>query len=126
MVDLALKQYRFYCFINLAWYAIFILLCIFSLFILKTGSPNPEILPEEQVSTFRVILLGAAIYGWIFFAVTMFLMKPVRSHKWWLGAYINICLGITTCCLAPLCIPMAIKWNSKEVKDYFSSQPFEL
>ena len=126
MVERALKQYRFYCFINLAWYALLIVLCIGSLMYLKQGSPNPDTIPEDQVSTLRITFIGMGAYAWVFFLVTYFLMKPVRTSKWWLGAFINICLGITTCCLAPICIPMAIQWNSEEVKDYFNKQSFEL
>ena len=126
MVERVLKQYRIYCYINLAWYALLILLCITSVLTIKSGTPNPDILPEDQIPMIRGTLVGLAIYGWIFFVLTLFLMKPVRSSKWWLGAFINICLGVSTCCLAPFCIPMAIRWNSKEVKDYFNQQSFEI
>ena len=125
MVERALKQYRIYCFINLAWYALVILLGITMVLVLKNGTPNPETIPEEQIGSLRVVSACLAGYGWIFFLLTVFLMKPVRTSKWWLGAFLNICFGISTCCLAPLCIPMAISWNSKEVKDYFSKPSFE-
>lgn len=126
MVERALKQYRIYCFINLAWYALLIILCIGMSLFLKSGTPNPDVLPDDQIPSFRATLVGMAIYGWIFFALTLFLMKPVRTHKWWLGAFINILLGVSTCCLAPLCIPMALRWNSKEVREYFNHHSFEI
>lgn len=126
MVEQALKRYRLYCFVNLAWYALLILLCITFVLLLKGGSPNPEILPEDQVASMRWTLIFMLVYSWVFFVITLYLMKPVRTAKWWMGALINICLGISTCCLAPLCIPMAIQWNSKEVKDYFQPRSFEL
>lgn len=126
MVERALKQYRLYCFINLVWYALLILLCITMVLVLKNGSPNPDVIPEDQISTLRGVLVGFAAYAWVFFVVTLFLMKPVRTNKWWMGAFINICFGISTCILAPLCIPMAITWNSKEVKAYFNQQSFEI
>jgi hypothetical protein len=94
--------------------------------VLKNGSPNPELLPEDQISNLRLTFFGTAVYGWIFFTVTLFMIKPVRNRRWWLGAFINICVGISTCCLAPFCIPLAIKWNSPDVRDYFNRQSFEL
>jgi hypothetical protein len=94
--------------------------------VLNNGTPNQEILPEDQIPMFRWALIGMAAYGWTFFALTIFLMKPVRNNKWWLGAFINICLGVTTCCLAPYCLPLAINWNSKEVKNYFDPQSFDI
>jgi hypothetical protein len=94
--------------------------------LLKNGNPSPDVIPDDQIPMLCGTLIGMAAYGWIFFVVTLFLMKPVRSHKWWLGAFINICLGVSTCCLAPICIPMAIKWNSQEVKDYFTKPSFEV
>ena len=125
MIERALKQYRLYCYINLAWYALLIVLCIGMALFLRGGTPDPDTLPAEQVPAIRNTLIGMAAYGWIFFAATLFMMKPVRTHKWWLGAFINVCLGVSTCCLAPFCIPLAIKWNSKEVKDYFEKHTFE-
>jgi hypothetical protein len=93
MIERALKQYRIYCFINLAWYALLIVLCIGSLIYLRQGNPSPEALSDDQLPALRTTFIGMAAYAWIFFLATYFLMKPVRSGKWWLGAYINICLG---------------------------------
>ncbi len=126
MVERALKQYRIYCFINLAWYALLIILCITMVLVLKNGTPDPEVLPQDQVASIRGTLVWLAAYAWIFFALTLFMMKPVRTTKWWLGAFINILLGVSTCCLAPLCLPMAVRWNSKEVREYFSNPSFEI
>ena len=126
MVERALKQYRIYCIINLTWYALLILLCITMIVLLRGGSPAPDVLLNDQIPSFRGTLIGMAVYAWIFFAVTLFVMKPVRTHKWWVGAMVNICIGISTICLAPLCIMMAIRWNSKEVKDYFNPSSFEV
>jgi hypothetical protein len=126
MVERAIKQYRVYCYINLAWYALLIILCIGMAIALKDGNPAPDVLPEDQIPTLRGTMVGMAIYGWIFFALTLFLMKPVRTTKWWMGSFINICLGVSTCFLAPFCIPMAIRWNSKEVRDHFNQQSFEI
>lgn len=126
MVERALKQYRIYCFINLAWYALLILLCITMVLLIKNGSPNPDILPEDQIAGLKWFFIGMAVYGWIFFALTLMYMRPTRTMKWWLGAFLNICFGIGTCILAPFCIHLALKWNSKEVREYFSQHSFEI
>jgi hypothetical protein len=94
--------------------------------LIKNGSPNPEVLSQDQIPGLKGVLIGMAVYGWIFFTLTLVYMKPVRTSKWWLGALINICCGISTCILTPFCIQLALKWNSKEVKDYFSHHSFEL
>jgi hypothetical protein len=78
-------------------------------FALKDGNPAPDVLPQDQIPMLRGTMIGMSVYGWIFFALTLFLMKPVRTHKWWMGAFINICLGVPRTSLYPHGNPVELK-----------------
>ncbi|MBS1702521.1 MAG: hypothetical protein JST12_12720 [Armatimonadetes bacterium] len=94
--------------------------------VLREGTVDLSQIPPDQIAMLRGSLIFLGIYSWILFAMNLAILKPQRTHKWWMGAFINICVGISTCCLAPLCIPLAIKWNSKEVREYFNPVSFDL
>lgn len=125
MVESALKLYRIYCILNLVWYALLILTSITLVLFLRSGTLDLSQIPADQIQLLNGCLIFLAAYSWILFAVTLTLMKPVRTSKWWLGAFFNICVGISTCFLAPLCIPLALRWNSPTVKAYFATPPIE-
>ena len=68
----------------------------------------------------------AKIMGTIFIAMSAplaiatalpFFVKPVP----WLWVYdlVIICLGMTSCCFMPACIPLLIFWIKPETKQYF-------
>lgn len=121
MVEQALKLYRIYCYLNLVWYALLILVSVTLVLFLRTGTVDLSAVSPDQIQTLYGSLIFLAAYSWVFFALTLFVMKPVRTSKWWVGAYFNIIVGAFSCCLVPLCFPLAVKWNSKEVREYFNA-----
>lgn len=122
MIEKTLRLYRFYCYLNLIWYAALTLFSITTILVLKKGDFPGEVIDKDQSTMLLKLLFMMLIMSWVFFAITLTMMKPVRTRKWWIGGSMNIYLGITTCCLAPFCIPLAIKWNAQEFKDYFDEE----
>ena len=126
MVERTLKLYRIYCYINLIWYALLSLGSITMVLFLRMTSIDLSQVPADQMTLLNNSLIFLAIVSWIFFATTLSVMKPVRTRKWWLGGFMNICLGVTTCCLAPFCLPLAFMWNAPEFKAHFNPASFDV
>lgn len=126
MVERTLKLYRIYCYVNLIWYGVTSLGSITLVLFLRQTTLDLSALPPEQLTLLNGLLVFLAAVCWIFFALTLGVMKPSRTKKWWLGGFLNICLGISTCCLAPLCIPLAIMWSNPDFKRYFEPASFDL
>jgi len=52
-------------------------------------------------------------------AIGVGLLAPRR--KWgWVYALVVICLGLTSCCTMPACIPLLIFWLKPETKAYYN------
>jgi uncharacterized membrane protein len=58
-------------------------------------------------------LIGATIY-------LIALMLPRRGWAWVYGLVV-ICLGMTSACCLPACIPLLIYWFQPDVKAYFNT-----
>ena len=52
----------------------------------------------------------------------LFAMVPFLPRRRWVWTYnlVMICIGLTSCCCLPVCIPILIFWLKPEVKSYFS------
>jgi hypothetical protein len=126
MIDKTLRAYRFYCWLNVVWY---VLIGSFGMGCFIFGgqlSIDIDGVSVERVTLLRNSGLILAIIGLVFGVGSVLLMRQRSTEKTWLFHFLNICLGITTCCLSPFCIWLAIRWNSKEIKDYFARAKFEL
>lgn len=74
-----------------------------------------EMAASDACITGAVMLLG----GGVFF---VFGLLPLifRPRPWlWVYDLIVICLGLTSCCFWPICIPLIIFWIKPETKQYF-------
>ena len=61
------------------------------------------------------LFIGVVLF--ILFAAVPFLPK----RRWvWTYNIVMICIGLTSCCFLPFCIPMLIFWLKPELKSYFS------
>jgi hypothetical protein len=70
--------------------------------------------------------LEAQILGWIFIGISIplfivsilpFLLKP---KPWvWIYDLVIICIGMTSGCFLPICIPLLIFWIKPETQAYF-------
>lgn len=58
--------------------------------------------------------LGAVFF--IIFAAALFL--PPKPYNWIVGIVL-ICLGMTSCCFLPICVPLLIYWIKPETKAFF-------
>lgn len=117
-----LRLYDFYVWLNLVWYGLIFLLGVLAI---RVQLP-PDDFDELAQRTLRICGGVFCLIGVIFFGISMKLKSPERTKAGWMIAFINICLGISTCILAPFCIFLAMKWNQVEFRDEFIRETFEL
>jgi hypothetical protein len=101
-----------YCWILCIMYFVVMAVAI----IMLVGDPAKFGVPAAQACFQGVFLL---LVGGIFFAAGL-LPLLLRPRPWlWVYDLIVICLGLTSCCFWPICIPLIIFWIRPEVKQYF-------
>ena len=116
-----LRLYKVYIGLNLLWYTLIFILGVISFQIVL--DPNDLAYADGVLKVSGVILI---LIGALFFLLTLLTSKPKRNQAGWMTAFINICLGITSCLLTPFCIYLAIQWNHPEFKSEFLQQEFQL
>lgn len=108
----------------MAWYAFLCFLGFAGLFLSRTA--DPEVLPPENRGVFQIASFALVVMGVVFGLTNLSLMRQPRSPKAHLAHFVNICLGISTCLLAPYCIWLAMRWQQPDLKAYFDQQDFKL
>ncbi|NNE91754.1 MAG: hypothetical protein HKN23_08915 [Verrucomicrobiales bacterium] len=83
---------------------------------------DPSMTEEDRLG----MIVGGAVYlvlGLVFLVVFLipFFLKP--SPGAWVYDIVLICIGLTSVCLLPACIPLLIFWMKPEVKQHFGRQP---
>jgi hypothetical protein len=104
------------------WYVVY---CIFmALLYLATAAVGIVFLfvePDREMSAAEAKIMGSVfiILGLVFFvpyALAPFL--PRKSWVWVLGLVL-ICIGLTSTCCLPACIPLLIFWLKPEMKAFY-------
>jgi hypothetical protein len=69
-----------------------------------------------------------ALAGWMFLPtgigfglLNVWLFRVRRRGQEWAMHLGNIVLGVASCCLTPVCLPLMLAWLRPEVKEWFSS-----
>jgi hypothetical protein len=117
MHESTLKAYRFYVWLNVVWYLCVAGFGIFTIVMSNSLAANPiegQELPTDFLRGAGMLLIGISI---VFGILAIGVLKQPVNEKTWMVHFVNICMGITTCCLAPFCIWMAIRWNSPEFRE---------
>jgi uncharacterized membrane protein HdeD (DUF308 family) len=69
-----------------------------------------------EVRVQGIIMLALGIVLFFLFAAALFF--PRKPWNWTFGIVL-ICLGMTSCCCLPACIPLLIYWIKPETKAYY-------
>ena len=123
-MEKTLKHYQIYCWLNCAWYGFLCFWGFAGLALARTA--DSEALPEDSRGIFQAASFVLVVMGVGFGLANLSLMRQPKTPKAHLAHFINICIGISTCLLAPYCIWLAIRWQSPDVKAYFDQQEFKL
>jgi len=97
------------------------ILCIMY-FLVMIGSVISFFVPRDaEMPPVVVYITGGAVLfiGGILFVVGL-LPLILRPRPWlWVYDLVVICIGFTSACFWPICIPLLIFWIKPEVKQYF-------
>jgi hypothetical protein len=92
------------------------LLCVGASIILFVVDPGELEMGTAEAMVMGVVLLGTGLLCFVASLLPLFL-KP---RPWvWVYDLVVICIGMTSACFIPLCVPLLIFWIKPEVKAHF-------
>lgn len=105
------------------WYRIYLaILTVLYAAVSVLGVVLVVVKPESRLyEPSEVLLLGGlyAVLGAIFFIIfAAALFLPPKPYNWIVGIVL-ICVGMTSCCFLPICVPLLIYWIKPETKAFF-------
>ena len=104
------------------WYVVYcVLMALLYLTVTVMGIVFLFVEPDREMSAEEAKLMGAVfiILGLVFsvpYALAPFL--PRKSWVWVFGLVL-ICIGLTSACCLPVCIPLLIHWLKPEMKQFY-------
>jgi hypothetical protein len=104
--------FKVYCAVLCALYAVVAAVGVFIL----TLEPAELDMPAAASIAYGVLML---LLGLVFFVASLlpFLLRP---RPWvWVYDLVIICIGMTSACFLPACVPLLIFWIKPEVKAHF-------
>ncbi|MCC7344367.1 MAG: hypothetical protein IT573_05465 [Deltaproteobacteria bacterium] len=109
------KWYRFYCAVMIFVYTLTLALSVLGLIFAKHWMVEPDA-PPWLMTGYMVFLgmMSLALIG--VFVATFFLP---RSPGAWIYHIILICLGLSSPCFIPICVPLLIYWLQPPAKAYY-------
>lgn len=105
------------------WYVVYIvamavmyvLVAVFGLVLVVINPATLEMEPmEANIQGIVCLLMGAFLF--VPYAVAPFLPKQPWA---WIYGMVLICIGMTSCCCLPACIPLLLSWIKPECKLFF-------
>ena len=104
------------------WFVVYcILMALVSLLTAAMGIVYMFTEPEPDMSAEESKIMGVVflILGLLFFVPYAFAPFLPR-HSWvWVFGLVLICLGLTSTCCLPVCIPLLIFWLKPEMKAFY-------
>lgn len=104
------------------WYVAYcIVMALLYLFVAAMGfvflftQPDPE-MSEAEATVMGILFLVLGLIFFVPYASAAFL--PRQSWVWVFGLVL-ICIGLTSACCLPVCIPLLIFWLKPEMKAFY-------
>ena len=82
-------------------------------------------LADLENNDMEIQIMGA-VYGvlGLIVGVAFAVGLGVPRRKWgWIYSIVLICIGLTSCCTLPACVPLLIFWFKPETKAYYGMSP---
>ncbi|HEX2269694.1 MAG TPA: hypothetical protein VHH35_09175 [Pyrinomonadaceae bacterium] len=108
------------------WFVVYcLLMALLYLGTLAMGIMFLFIEPDQDMSAAEAKVIGAAfiIVGLVLFVP--FAAAPFLPRKSWVWVFglVLICIGLTSACCLPVCIPLLIYWIKPEMKAFYGRVP---
>lgn len=109
-----IKWFNVYCWVGCFWH---IGVVMFSLLFFR--APLDDLaMSETDAIIMGVVILVTGLVAFAAFALPLI----VAPRPWvWIYGIVLICMGMTSACFLPACIPLLIHWIKPEAKRYFGS-----
>ncbi len=104
-------------------YCIFMALLYLGMAVMGIGLMFAE--PDRDMSAEEAKVMAALflILGLVFFVPYAFAPFLPRQSWAWVFGLVLICLGLTSACCLPICIPLLIHWLKPEMKAFYGRVP---
>jgi hypothetical protein len=104
------------------WFVVYcVLMALLYLMLAVMGIVYMFIEPDKDMSAEEARLMSAVflIMGLALF--TPYALAPFLPRKSWVWVYglVLICLGLSSACCLPVCIPLLIYWLKPEMKEFY-------
>ena len=104
------------------WFVVYcVLMALLYLMTAVMGIVFLSVEPEREMSAEEATLMGVLflILGLTFFVP--FALAPFLPRKSWVWVFglVLICIGLTSACCLPVCIPLLIFWLKPEMKAFY-------
>lgn len=105
------------------WYRVYLaILMVLYAAVAVVGVVLVVVKPESrQYEQAEIVMLGGlyAALGTVFFIIfAAALFLPPKPYNWVVGIVL-ICVGMTSCCFLPICVPLLIYWIKPETQTFF-------
>ena len=84
-------------------------------FVFAFIQPDPK-MSEAEARMMGAVIIPVALVFFVPFALAPFL--PRKSWAWVFGLVL-ICIGLTSLCCLPACIPLLLQWLKPEMKAFY-------
>jgi len=112
----AVTWYRVYAVLMLVVYG-FTVLMMMGLVLFQHWIPHSHTDLPTWMTSLYYAFLGMTSMGFFGLYLASFFLE--RSPGAWTYHAIMICIGMTSACFIPICLPLLIFWIQNPVKDYF-------
>lgn len=104
------------------WFVVYcILMALLYLTVAVMGIAFMFIEPDRDMSAAEAKVMGAVVLmvGLVLFVP--YALAPFMPRKSWVWVFglVLICIGLTSACCLPVCIPLLIFWLKPEVKEFY-------
>lgn len=104
------------------WFVVYcILMALLYLAMAAMGVAFLFMEPDQEVSAAEAKVMGGMfiILGLVFFVP--YALGPILPRKSWVWVFglVLICIGLTSLCCLPVCIPLLIFWLKPEMKEFY-------
>lgn len=118
------KWFKVYCWVLAVLYLFVVLAGLLQIILGIVFSGDPEYLAScsnEDMPPVVMMIMGGVFLSMGLVLLVLSLMGVFLTPRPWVWVFslVLICLGMTSACFLPFCIPLLLFWIKPETKDYY-------
>ena len=86
--------------------------------------PDARMTSNVPTSNVEAVVMGVIYAGIGVVLAAAFIVSLFTPQRFWAWIYnlVMICIGLTSCCFWPICIPLLIFWVKQDVRDWYRNE----